>query len=142
MTKRLIKNIKSVEKFSAILNYEISSGILLLLLNQVWIALIALSLIIIAAVLFTPYMLYIFIKERRFGWLLSFLILVIAPAIVLYFFSRHSYAFEAVMLIPFILFYFFCLLVRLAVNQWIKQYNWHSYYEEQRKEDAQHYREG
>lgn len=139
MTKRIIKNIKSVEKFSALLNYEISSGILLLLLNQVWIALIALSLIIIAAILFTPYMLYIFIKEKRLGWLTSFLIIVIAPTIALYFLSRHSYAFEAVMLIPFILFYFFCLLVRLAVNQWIKQYNWHNYYEEQKKEDTQHY---
>jgi hypothetical protein len=139
MTKRLLKNIKSVEKFSAILNYEISSGVLLLLLNQVW---IALPLIIIAALLFTPYMLYIFIAERRFGWIAAFLIIVIVPFILLYFFSKDSYALAAMMLIPFILFYFFCLLVRLAVNQWIKQYNWHSYYEEQKKEIAQRDREG
>lgn len=102
-------------------------------LHQVW---IALPLIIIAAILFTPYMLFIFIEEKRFGWIIAFLIIVIVPFILLYFFSRDSYAFTAMMLIPFIFFYFFCLLTRLAVNQWIKQYNWHIYYQKQ-KQDAQ-----
>jgi len=106
----------------------------LFFLHQGW---IALPLIIAAAILFTPYMLYILITEKRFGWIAAFLIIVIAPFILFYFFSRNSYAFEAMMLIPFIFFYFFCLLVRLAVNQWIKQYNWHTYYEEQKRDDAQ-----
>ena len=130
----LIKHIALVERFATILNYEHSTSILLFLQGNVW---IALPLVIIAAVLFTPYMLYVLYTERRFGWIITFVIIVILPFVLFYFFSRESYALEAFMLIPFIFFYFYCLLVRLSVNEWIKAYNWHVYYEEQRRESKQ-----
>jgi hypothetical protein len=134
----VIKNIRRVEIFAAILNYELSTAVLLFLQNNFW---IAIPLIIAAAFLFTPYMLHVFIAERHFGWILAFLIIVIVPAILLYAFSKDSYAFEGMMLIPFIFFYTFCLMVRLSVNQWIKKYNWHIFYEEQKKEQEQRAKE-
>lgn len=129
--KNIISNIESVERFAFILNFELGTSVLLFLQGNVW---IALPLIIIAAVIFTPYMLYILTIERRFNWIIIFIIIVILPFILFYFFSKDSYALEAFLLIPFIFFYFYCLLLRLSVNQWIKDYNWHTYYEEQKKE--------
>ncbi len=130
----MIKNINSVERLGAILNWQLPTSILLTVHHNVF---IALPIVIIMAVLFTPYMLYILIREERIGWIIAFFIIVILPFILFYFFSRNSYAFEGMMLIPFIFFYFYCLLVRLSVNQWIKKYNWHIFYEEQKREDAQ-----
>lgn len=134
MNKKIISHIESVEKFAFILNFELGTSVLMFLQGNVW---IALPLVIIAALLFTPYMLYILFREGRFGWIAVFFIIVILPFILFYYFGKDSYAFEGLLLIPLIFFYFYCLVVRLSVNGWIKAYNWHIYYEEQKKESKQ-----
>lgn len=104
------------------------------MLHNYW---IAIPLIILAAVLFTPFIIYVLIKERRWGWLIAFFFIAILPFIISYLVSYGSISFEAMMLVPFIFYYFYCFLIRLSVNQWIKDYNWHIYYEEQKREDDQ-----
>ena len=96
---KIINHIATVERFAKILNYQLSTSVLLFLQGNVW---ISLPLLIIAAVLFTPYLLYVIIIENRYGWLISFFFIAILPFVLLYFFSRDSYAFEAMMLVPFI----------------------------------------
>ncbi len=133
-SKKIVTHIESVERFATIFNYQLSTSVLMFLQGNWW---IALPLLIIAAILFTPYMMYVLIREKRFGWIIAFFIIAILPFVLAYFFSRGSVAFEGTMIVPFAFFYFYCVIIRFSVNEWVKDYNWHIYYEEQRKETTQ-----
>lgn len=97
------------------LDYELST-IMLMLLSWFWN--LALLLMIIAAFLFTPFMLKILFQERRFGWIIFFFLMVILPATGTLFLNidpSYKFAFE---LIPLALFYFYCFVLRLAIKDW------------------------
>lgn len=105
----------NVRRLQQWLDYELSTFILMLLS---WFVHIALLLAIIAAVIFTPFMLKVMFEERRFGWILFFFIMVILPAVVVLFFNidlSYKYAIELILLA---LFYFYCFILRLAIKDW------------------------
>jgi hypothetical protein len=105
----------SVRRLQQWLDYELST-IMLLLLTWFWN--LALFLMIIAAILFTPFMLKILFQERRFGWIVFFFLMVILPAAAALFVNIDSTYKFAIELIPLALFYFYCFILRLAIKDW------------------------
>jgi hypothetical protein len=146
--RKIITDIAAVQRFSDILNFQITIPPALYLLyiwiyiflpNQimVYIPIIILVIIISAAVLFTPYIIYITIKEKRYGWIITFFLMIISPLIFGPLIFKDTLAYEASLLIPIGLFYFYCYLIKFSVASWIKDYIWHKELEEQRKESEE-----
>ncbi len=105
----------SVRRLQQWLDYELSTIILMLLS---WFVHFAILLMILAAVIFTPFMLKVMFEERRFGWIIFFFIMVILPAVgTLFLSSDFSYK-PVIELIPLALFYFYCFILRLAIKDW------------------------
>jgi len=105
----------NVRRLQQWLDYELST-LLLMLLSWFWN--IALILMIIAAILFTPFMVKVLFEERRFGWIIFFFLLVLLPASCsLLFDIGSSYKF-IIELIPLALFYFYCFVLRIAIKDW------------------------
>ena len=96
-----------------------------------------LTIAIIVATLFTTYILYVLIKEKRFGWLITFFIMVVLPLIIIYLVSRgSSFSVMAIILIPFSLFYFYCFLLRYALDDWIEECEGKIELEEEKENEA------
>ncbi len=107
---------QNLKRLNYWLKYELSSSTLLLL-SWFWGPAILLS--TIAAVVFTPFMIYTLFKEKKFGWIIFFGILIILPLIIIIVFSLHSTYFMELILIPLALFYFYCFLLRFTVSDWL-----------------------
>jgi len=105
----------SVRRLQQWLDYELSTFILILFS---WFVHIALLLMIIAAVIFTPFMLKVMFEERRFGWILFFFLMVILPAASIFIFNIGSTFKSVIELIPLALFYFYCFVLRLVIKDW------------------------
>lgn len=111
----------NVRRLQQWLGYEIST-LLLMLLSWFWN--IAIILMIIAAFLFTLFMLKILFEERRFGWIIFFFLFVIIPTCGFFFLEIDaSYKF-AIEMIPLALFYFYCFVLKLAIKDWY--FHWSS----------------
>ncbi|MDP3580546.1 MAG: hypothetical protein Q8S39_01345, partial [Ignavibacteria bacterium] len=67
---------KLLIRLKHILNYELSSSIFYVLSFSVS---IVLFLSVLAALLFTPFFIYVLIKAKKFGWLITFLVVVLLP---------------------------------------------------------------
>ncbi len=102
----------NVDKLRTWLGYELST-MLLFLLSSFWA--LALILTAIAAVLFTPFMLKILIEERRFGWIIFFLIIVGTPLLLLMFVDSYAFVLQYAALG---MFYFYCFILRFAIRDW------------------------
>lgn len=97
------------------LDYELSTS-LLFFLNWFWN--IAIVLMTIAAVLFTPFMLKVLIEERRIGWIIFFVIIVVIPVFILFILNMELTNKLFFGLIPLALFYFYCFLLRIVIRDW------------------------
>lgn len=108
-------NLNQLKKF---LNYEVSLSVLYLLSF-----LMAAFLFdaFAAALIFTPYMLYILFKEDKKSWIVIFIIIVIIPLIILIILTFLFTFDKSLLLIPLGLFYFYCFLLRFEVNSWIRE---------------------
>ena len=82
-----INDIVEVRRFRAILFYELSTFVLVFL-HYAW--LITLYLVIIAAILFTPYMMYVLIKEKHYEWIVIFIFMVVLPYLVVWFLNLDN----------------------------------------------------
>jgi predicted neutral ceramidase superfamily lipid hydrolase len=80
-------------------------------------------LLIAAALVFTPYMLYVLYKEKRTGWISAFLILIILPLIVILVLPIETTLFLMLSNIPLALFFLYCFILRFEVNSWIREKN-------------------
>ncbi len=107
-----------LEKLAKYLNFQLSSGILFAL---AFFKLIALPIVVIAALIFTPFMLYIFIRERRTAWLISFIIVVIIPGSLLMYFGLKTNYPAAFGLISLGILYLYFFVMRVVVNDELKE---------------------
>ncbi len=147
--RRLIKDVEAVQRFRNILFYQRqishSSFLLLIILSfslrylyrylpPINPIIIVLGVIAAAAILFTPYIFYVLIKERKFGWIIIFFAMIIIPLLLAFIIFRDTLAFEAVILISLACFYFYCYLIKFEVDKWLGEY--YSYQEllQQKKE--------
>jgi len=71
--------------------------------------------IIFAAIVFTPFMLYVLYKEEKKGWIISFSIIVLLPLIPI------SLFYPDLLLIGLAPFYLFCFLLRMEVKGWLTE---------------------
>ena len=156
--KRSIHNIELVERLSKILFLQISVSTPLyltylwfqfVLVNLVRSPLVAtiilyapIVMIILAAILFTPYLLYVLIKERRYVWISTFTITVVIPYPILVLILGDYVLLKAWLLVPVILFYFYCFIIKYSVNDWLREYYAHQQLEEEKKESMLRQTEG
>lgn len=108
-------NITRLQKF---LNYEISSSLLYFL------SFFAFALILFAsaaAIIFTPYMLYVLYREKKKGWIILFAAVVIVPVIFLLLSTAIAEFSNILLFITLGLFYFYCFLLRFEVNDWVRE---------------------
>lgn len=120
----------NLTRLNYILNYELSSG-LMLLLSYLYILLIFLS--AIAAIIFTPFLLYVLVKEKKTGWLIFFFISIFFPPFI---FSLllpvgiFSLVNLSIMLGGF---YLYCFLLKMQTRDWVKEENAAKELEEKRR---------
>lgn len=129
-------NISSMQKYSLTrlkkyLNYEVSTSILFFLSFQVF---IFIFFALAAAIIFTPFMLYVLFKEDKKGWIVLFFIIVIIPIIIFIILAILLAFSKPLLLIPMGLFYFYCFLLRYEVNTWVRELNFKNQYLEDKKQ--------
>lgn len=107
-----------LQKLNKYLNYELSTAVLYFLSYAGG---ITLTLAIIAAVIFIPFILYIFIKARKVSWLISFCVLVIIPVVGCIIIGLKFNHFLIFILIHLGFFYFYCFIMKLVINENIKE---------------------
>jgi len=117
--EKLVNDVVAVSRLKDVLVYTLTSAVFSFMSIAFQ---FGLSIAIIAAILFTTYILYVLIKEKRFGWLITFFIIVVLPVIITYLVSRGSpFSVMSIILIPFSLFYLYCFLLRYALDDWIEE---------------------
>ncbi|HEY6626563.1 MAG TPA: hypothetical protein VIZ21_06385 [Ignavibacteriaceae bacterium] len=131
---KFVNDIVELRRFRAILYYELSTAAGFIL-QSFWP--INLYVIIAAAILFTPYMLYVLNKERKYSWIAIFFIMVVLPYPVLYLIIGDFILLSAWLLLPIIPFYLYCFLIKFDVNDWLSEYNWEQQLIEQRRESEE-----
>ena len=156
--RRLIKDADAVQRFRDILYYQsnisISAYFLYILIRYPLYFLLAiltkdpfftiklfLWLIAAAAILFTPYIFYVLIKERKFGWIITFFVMIIIPLLFVHFKFLDALFHDAIILIPLAFFYFYCFLIKYEVDRWLSDYYWHQEFLQQEKERAERMRQ-
>jgi hypothetical protein len=117
------ENIEIIPNYNLIrlkkyLNYEVSSALLYFLSFQVFIFIFLAS---AAALIFTPFMLYVLYSEKKKGWIVLFIIIVIAPIIFLSILSVMIEFSRPLLFISVGLFYFYCFILRFEVNDWVRE---------------------
>lgn len=108
----ILENVARLEKLYTYLNYEVSSSILYL---GSWFIPMFMPLIFLAAIIFTPYMIFVLYKEKKKGWIIFFFLSTILPIIFL---SNFYPSLIAIGLIPF---YFFCFILRMTAKEWLNE---------------------
>jgi len=136
---KFVNDIVELRRFRAILYFELSTSAGFIL-SSFWP--INLYIIIAAAILFTPYMLYVLIKERKYGWIVIFFLMVVLPYPVIYLIIGEYILLTAWLLLPVIPFYLYCFLIKFSVDDWLREYNWEQQLIEQRKEWEEKKKEG
>ncbi|MGE5315857.1 MAG: hypothetical protein ACM3Q4_14280 [Acidobacteriota bacterium] len=96
------------------LDYELSTSVLILL-QTLWKVTIIVA--AVAAVVFTPFMLSVLWHERRWGWIVSFFMVVVIPFVIALLGASAKYAF-ILWLIPLGTFYLYCGALRLSIGSW------------------------
>ena len=99
------------------LNYSLSSSALFFLWYFTSLAVFILT---IAALIFAPFMLKVLFEEKKWGWIIFFIITIIFPIAAVYIFLFKTNYFQAIGLIPLALFYFYCFLLRLTITDWLE----------------------
>jgi len=100
-------------KLDKYLNYGLSSSILFVL-TYLWD--LTLVLAIPAATIFTVYMVYVFIKEKKIAWITWFIVTVITPFIFCIIVGLKTGYLGALLLIPLGFFYFYCFMLKFSIK--------------------------
>ncbi|MEN8193470.1 MAG: hypothetical protein ABFS12_11680 [Bacteroidota bacterium] len=106
-----------LDRLNQFLSYEIKSSVLILVLWIPMVFLLVVSLLIFAAAVFSPYMLYILFQEKRHGWIATFILIVLIPLLFFLVFAPKLFF---LVLMPF---YFYCYVLRMVVYDWIQERN-------------------
>lgn len=156
--RRLIKDVNVVQRFRDILFYQshISTSayfLYILLRYPLYVLLTILSndplfviklflwLIAAAAILFTPYIFYVLIKERKFGWIIIFFVMIIIPLLLVHILFLDALFHDAVIMFPLAFFYLYCYLIKYEVDRWLMDYYSHQEFLLQKKESNERMRQ-
>jgi hypothetical protein len=108
----------NLERLQRWLDYDLSLSALLFFS---WFYGLLLVIMLVAAVIFIPFMLKILYEERKFGWIVYFIIFVVIPFAAIQFINTGlSYKF-LLSILPLVFFYFYCFTLKLAVRNWLTE---------------------
>lgn len=122
-----MENIDLLNRLKTILDLEITYPPILLSLtffimysvnNQTSIIIVV---IIAIAKLAIPFIIFVLYKEKKYGWIVSLILLIILPSSIIYWLIRDSVFSRYFLIIPFLLFYFFCVLLKFTVREWLTE---------------------
>jgi len=68
---------------------------------------------------FIIFMLYVLFTEKKFGWIISFFVLILIPSILLYTVYRNTDIFKYLAVVPLAALLFYCFLLRLSIMDWL-----------------------
>jgi len=156
--RRLIKDVNAVQRFRDILYYQshISTStyflyiliryplyvLLTIITNDpLFIIKLFLWLIVGAAILFTPYIFYVLLKEKKFGWIIIFFVMIIIPLLIVHILFLDALFHDAIVMIPLAFFYFYCYLIKYEVDLWLSDYYSHQEFLQQEKERTERMRQ-
>lgn len=108
----------NLNKLSKVLNYQLSSILLFFLSFFVFIFIFLAAL---ASVIFIPYMLYILFNEKKYGWIIFFALIVILPVFTILILWSSVPVLKLMLLVIIGVFYFYCFILRVEVNNWAKE---------------------
>jgi hypothetical protein len=108
----------NLTRLKKLLNYQVSGSLLYFLSFQVFIFIFFAS---AAALIFTPFMVYVLFTEKKKGWIIIFLVIVVLPFILLLVLSLMYEFGRPLIYISLGLFYFYCFLLRFEVNDWSRE---------------------
>ncbi len=74
----------------------------------------------VAALIFTPYLLFVLFRTGHRGWMVGFAVMVGTPYLLWLLPVSHPVLTVVVRLLPLFMFYLYCWLLRLAVGEWIE----------------------
>ncbi len=131
---KYVMDIVAVRRLRAILWFELSTAALVIL-NFFWA--LTLTIVIVAALLFTPYMLYVLFKEKHYGWIGFFFFIFVLPYIIILLIYYNYMMLPAWLLLPMPLLYLYYFLLKYSVDDWLKEYDAHEYLEEEKRESEQ-----
>ncbi len=144
MRQRTIYNIDSVQRFRKLLTigftFPLAAGAVVFIINYITSAAkisspiipILFSILFFPPVFCTPYIVYVLFIEKRFGWLVTYFVIVLIPGIIAI--TVLGFEYGLIILILLAPFYFFCFIIKFSVEEWIREYNWNQQLIEQRKE--------
>ena len=112
--KPRLENTQRLESLYKYLNYEIFSSVLYF---ASWFVGMLLPLLFLLAIVFSPYMLYVLYLEEKKGWIITFVLLIILPAILTLIF------FPMIIIVGLAPFYFYCFILRMEVRNWLQEKN-------------------
>jgi hypothetical protein len=107
-----------LEKLDKVLKYELSSSVLWFLSYAMA---ITLFLAVVAAALFTPYMIYVFIRQKKIAWLISFIIVVLGPLSVCILIGLKSDYMAVLLMVPLGFLYFYCFMLKMTVSDRLEE---------------------
>ena len=134
-----------LSRLSRILNYQLTLGLLVvgyLLLFFSFGVFFIIVIFTLASILFSPYLLFVLIREHKIGWIYFFIIIVVVPILVTFIFYYFNENLSPLLFLPLLLFYFYCFLLRFSVNEWIKEIREHNIYriqKQKREEELNNY---
>jgi hypothetical protein len=111
--KHNFESTSKLEKLYFILNYQVSS--LTLYGGLYFFPMLFLVILIGAEILFTPFIIYVLVLEKKKGWIISFLILVLLPNVLILAFVSQYFM---LILFPF---YLYCFILRFEAKSWLTE---------------------
>lgn len=112
-------------RFSRFHNWLTAEGVSASLVVMVFLApTITLMIMVAAAVLFTPYLLWQLYQSRWYGWMVGFGIFVGVPTLVTLLLQTEGYMAMLLSLWPLFMFYTYTWALRHAVGDWLSHAYW------------------
>ena len=151
---KIINDINAVQRFRKLLTvgYTVppSAGVLVFVINYIINAArisspifpILFSILFFPPAIFTPYILYVLFKEKRYGWLTTYFLIVILPGIIIFILLWDNISKMGFLFFLILPFYLFCFFIKFSVDEWIRENNWEQQLIEQRKEKEEKQKEG
>jgi len=75
----------------------------------------------VTAIIYTPYLIKTLIELKKWKWVITFGIMVIVPAVLVYLISYQSIFRSVFAFIPLLMFYIFCWVLRFCISDWIEK---------------------
>lgn len=102
-----------------------------------------LIIVVSSSIIFIAYILYILIKEKKKNWIILLFVMVIIPFVFAYLVFQQFLFFKIFgAVLPTLLYYIYCFLLKSKVEKWISEYYWHQSKIEEKKEKEEKFKIG